>query len=78
MNEEISDAIIAGIGSDDEAWSQAVSIVENLKSAGYVISRQAPCNHPHLGLATTKQLLDEISTRIEMHALGGLEDRLPP
>ncbi|SRR5258705_4090290 len=30
---------------------------------------------PHLGLATTRELLDELRARIEMHALGGLDYR---
>ena len=30
---------------------------------------------PNLGLATTRQLLDELRARIEMHALGGLDYR---
>lgn len=33
------------------------------------------CKHPHLGLATTRELLDELRARIEMHALGGLDYR---
>jgi hypothetical protein len=33
------------------------------------------CNTPHLGLATTRELLDELRARIEMHALGGLDYR---
>ena len=33
------------------------------------------CKQPHLGLATTRQLLDELRARIEMHALGGLDYR---
>jgi hypothetical protein len=33
------------------------------------------CQHPHLGLATTRELLDEIRARIEMHATGGLDYR---
>ncbi len=30
---------------------------------------------PNLGLATTKELLDELRARIEMHATGGLDYR---
>jgi hypothetical protein len=33
------------------------------------------CKHPHLGLATTGELLDELRARIEVHALGGLDYR---
>jgi hypothetical protein len=33
------------------------------------------CRHPHLGLATTGELLDELRARIEVHALGGLDYR---
>jgi hypothetical protein len=33
------------------------------------------CTRPHLGLATTGELLDEIRARIEMHATGGLDYR---
>jgi hypothetical protein len=33
------------------------------------------CKHPHLGLATTRELLDELRARIELHALGGLDYR---
>ena len=33
------------------------------------------CKEPHLGLATTRELLDELSARVEMHALGGLDYR---
>jgi hypothetical protein len=32
-------------------------------------------DQPHLGLATTRELLDELRARIEMHALGGLDYR---
>lgn len=30
---------------------------------------------PNLGLATTRELLDELRARIEIHALGGLDYR---
>lgn len=32
-------------------------------------------DRPHLGLATTRELLDELRARIEIHALGGLDYR---
>ncbi len=32
-------------------------------------------DQPNLGLATTRELLDELRVRIEMHALGGLDYR---
>ena len=40
------------------------------------VARGIPsCKRPHLGLATTGELLDELRARIEMHALGGLAYR---
>mgnify|MGYP001611261311 CR=1 len=33
------------------------------------------CKHPHLGLATTRELLDELRARFEIHAAGGLDYR---
>lgn len=33
------------------------------------------CDRPHLGLATTRELLDELRARIEIHATGGLDYR---
>ena len=33
------------------------------------------CNQPHLGLATTRELLDEIRARFEVHTAGGLDYR---
>lgn len=33
------------------------------------------CTRPHLGLATTRDLLAELSTRFEIHAAGGLDYR---
>jgi len=33
------------------------------------------CNQPHLGLATTRELLDELRARFEIHAAGGLDYR---
>lgn len=37
--------------------------------------RKADKNRPWLGLATTRELLDELRARIEVHALGGLDYR---
>lgn len=33
------------------------------------------CTRPHLGLATTRELLDELRARFEIHTAGGLEYR---
>lgn len=33
------------------------------------------CIRPHLGLATTRELLDELAARFELHVDGGLEYR---
>ena len=33
------------------------------------------CIHPHLGLATTREILDELRARFEIHAAGGLDYR---
>jgi hypothetical protein len=33
------------------------------------------CKQPHLGLATTRELLDELRARFEIHATGGLDYR---
>jgi hypothetical protein len=33
------------------------------------------CTRPHLGLATTRELLDELSARFEFHTAGGLDYR---
>jgi hypothetical protein len=33
------------------------------------------CNQPHLGLATTRELFDELRARFEVHAAGGLDYR---
>ena len=38
-------------------------------------ARTLECLGPQLGLATTRELLTEISTRIEIHCTGGLDYR---
>lgn len=40
-----------------------------------VENRTRSCLVPHLGLATTGEILDELRVRIEIHATGGLEYR---
>lgn len=45
-----------------------------IDEAGYALVSKVEAN-AFLGLATTRELIDEISARIEIHATGGLDYR---
>src|SRR6266403_1952269 len=52
-------------------WDNKFTFIEALRQAAASQGPEAPL----LGLATTRELLDELRARFEMHAAGGLEYR---
>lgn len=55
-----------------ESFSINTYVIKSiLKST--VVRERSDCTRPHLGLATTRELLAELSCRFEVHADGGLD-----